>query len=201
MDRPFGCGKAPKFVLKRFDNRCSGEQAAVVRKRREPNQYPFVLERRNSIADCLGSLRSPPAQRTESPHASCSRQRGRVPGHLQDIHQRFWERRCLSPQGCDCQISLFSCRQCYKNCHFNSMPWTTVHTSLSCGAEGCAGQAREAKVARLITSCEKRSISSICGLNCSSSKSTPARSSSPMRSAICCGVPTRPERSPRFDTE
>jgi hypothetical protein len=57
VDGPFGCGEALKFVLKRFDNRGSGEQTAVVRKRGEPHQHSFVLERRNPIADGLGSLR------------------------------------------------------------------------------------------------------------------------------------------------
>jgi hypothetical protein len=47
-------------------------------------------------------------------------------GTPQGIHQRFSERRCLSPQNCDCQISLFSCGQCYENFHFKSMPQTTV---------------------------------------------------------------------------
>src|SRR3989442_8516437 len=56
VDGPFGCGEALKFVLKRFDNRGRGEQTAVVRKRGEPHQHSFVLERRNSIADGLGSL-------------------------------------------------------------------------------------------------------------------------------------------------
>lgn len=46
-----------------------------------------------------------------------------------------------------------------------------------------------------------RSISSSCGLNCSSSRSTPADSRSRMRSATFSGVPTRPARSPRFETE
>src|SRR5205823_11881051 len=52
-----------------------------------------------------------------------------------------------------------------------------------------------------ITSAAKRSISSCCGLNCNSSRSTPARSNSRMRWAICGAVPTSPARSPRFDTE
>jgi hypothetical protein len=50
----------------------------------------------------------------------------RVPGYQQGIHQRFSERRCLSPQDRDCLISLFSCGQCYKDFHFKSMPQTTV---------------------------------------------------------------------------
>src|SRR5713226_4578452 len=57
MDGPFGGGEAFKFVLKRFDNRGGGEQTAVVRKRGEPHQHALVLERRNPIADGLGSLR------------------------------------------------------------------------------------------------------------------------------------------------
>src|SRR5712692_1749851 len=57
VDGPFGCGEALKLVLKRFDNRGSGEQTAVVRKRGEPHQHSFVLECRNPIADGLGSLR------------------------------------------------------------------------------------------------------------------------------------------------
>src|SRR5437667_2977975 len=56
VDGSFGCGEASKVVLKRFDNRGRGEQTAVVRKRGEPHQHSFVLERRNSIADGLGSL-------------------------------------------------------------------------------------------------------------------------------------------------
>src|SRR5271169_665495 len=57
LDGPFGRGEAVKFVLKRFDNRGSGEQTAVVRKRGEPHQHSFVLERRNPIAYGLGGLR------------------------------------------------------------------------------------------------------------------------------------------------
>ena len=44
VDGPFGCGEALKFVLERFDNRGSGEQTAVVRKRCEPHQHSFVLD-------------------------------------------------------------------------------------------------------------------------------------------------------------
>jgi hypothetical protein len=47
----------------------------------------------------------------------------------------------------------------------------------------------------------KRSISSSCGLHCSKSKSTPAASNSAMRSATCSGVPIKPERKPRLETE
>src|SRR2546425_5846534 len=57
VDGPFGCGEALEFILERFDNRGSGEQTAVVRKRGEPHQHSFVLERRHPIADGLGSLR------------------------------------------------------------------------------------------------------------------------------------------------
>ena len=57
VDGPFGCGEALKFVLERLDHGRSGEQTAVVRKRREPHQHSFVLERRNPIADGLGGLR------------------------------------------------------------------------------------------------------------------------------------------------
>ena len=46
-----------------------------------------------------------------------------------------------------------------------------------------------------------RSISSICGLNCSNNKSTPAFSNAATRSATCSAVPTNPDRSPRFETE
>src|SRR6266540_2103072 len=52
-----------------------------------------------------------------------------------------------------------------------------------------------------ITSSAKRSISSSCGLNCSSNRSTPACSNARMRSAIWSGVPVRPAFSPRFETE
>jgi hypothetical protein len=54
---------------------------------------------------------------------------------------------------------------------------------------------------RGITSWANRSISSSCGLNCSSSRSSPAASNSRIRSAICSGVPISPLRSPRLDTE
>src|SRR5438876_22045 len=57
VDGPFGYGEALKLALKRFDNRGGGEKATVVRKRGEPHQHSFVLERRNPIADGLGSLR------------------------------------------------------------------------------------------------------------------------------------------------
>jgi hypothetical protein len=57
VDGPFGCGEAPKFLLERRDHGRSREQTAVVRKRGEPHQRCFVLERRNPIADGLGSLR------------------------------------------------------------------------------------------------------------------------------------------------
>src|SRR5438876_6187779 len=57
VDGPFGYGEALKLALKRFDNRGSGEKATVVRKRSEPHQHSFVLERRNPIANGLGSLR------------------------------------------------------------------------------------------------------------------------------------------------
>jgi hypothetical protein len=57
VNAPFGCGELFKFVLKRCDNRGSGEQTAVFRKRSEPHQHSFVLERRNPIADRLASLR------------------------------------------------------------------------------------------------------------------------------------------------
>src|SRR5712691_3719455 len=57
LDGPFGCGEAPKFLLERRDHGRSREQTAVVRKRGEPHQHSFVLERRNPIADGLGSLR------------------------------------------------------------------------------------------------------------------------------------------------
>ena len=63
------------------------------------------------------------------------------------------------------------------------------------------GQAHAYSTLRGITSRAKRSISSACGLNCSSNKSTPASSNSRMRSATCSAVPTRPDRSPRLETE
>src|SRR5438093_1329190 len=56
LDGPFGCDEALKFTLELLDHRRSREQTAVVRKRREPHQHSFVLERRHPIADCLGSL-------------------------------------------------------------------------------------------------------------------------------------------------
>jgi hypothetical protein len=74
---------------------------------RDGGTLPFALyyERRNPIADRLGSLRWHSG--TESGRESCSRCRGRVPGHQQGIHQRFSGLRCLPPQNCDCRISLF----------------------------------------------------------------------------------------------
>ena len=52
-----------------------------------------------------------------------------------------------------------------------------------------------------ITRVSKFSISSSCGLNCNSSRSAPAASNAATCSLTCSAVPTRPERSPRFDTE
>ena len=52
-----------------------------------------------------------------------------------------------------------------------------------------------------ITSDENRSISSSCGLDCRSSRSTPASTNARTRSATCSGVPASPARKPRFDTE
>src|SRR6266704_5741025 len=49
VDGPFGCGEALEFILERFDNRGSGEQTAVLRKRGEPHQHSFVLESRHPI--------------------------------------------------------------------------------------------------------------------------------------------------------
>src|SRR6202165_3317162 len=57
VDGPFGCGEALEFVLERRDHGRSREQTAVVRKRGEPHQHSFVLERRHPVADGLGSLR------------------------------------------------------------------------------------------------------------------------------------------------
>src|SRR6266478_4090502 len=57
VDGPFGCREALEFVLERLDHGRAGEQTAVVRKRGEPHQHSLVLERRNPIADGLGSLR------------------------------------------------------------------------------------------------------------------------------------------------
>jgi len=56
VNGPFRCGETFKFVLKRFDNGGCWEQAAMVRKRSESHHRSFVLERRNPIADRLGSL-------------------------------------------------------------------------------------------------------------------------------------------------
>ena len=47
----------------------------------------------------------------------------------------------------------------------------------------------------------KRSISSSCGLHCNKKKSTPTFSNSPIRSSTCAGVPVRPVRRPRLETE
>jgi hypothetical protein len=67
---------------------------------------------------------------------------------------------------------------------------------------GAALQARAAAERRLrIMASEKRSISSMCGLNCSNTRSTPAASNSASLFATCSGVPTRPERKPRLETE
>ena len=57
VDGPFGCGEALKFVLERLDHGRTRKQTAVLRKRGEPHQHSFVLERRHPIADGLGSLR------------------------------------------------------------------------------------------------------------------------------------------------
>src|SRR5438105_9451440 len=57
LDRPFRSGEVLKLLLKSFDDRCCRKQAAVLRKSAEPYQHPLVLERRNPIADGLGSLR------------------------------------------------------------------------------------------------------------------------------------------------
>ena len=65
-----------------------------------------------------------------------------------------------------------------------------------------SGQLRRARRASAAITCAaKRSISSACGLICSSSRSSPAASYSSMRSRICSGVPTRFGRRPRFETE
>src|SRR6266851_3624555 len=56
LDGPFGCGEALEFVLECLNHRGSREQTAMVRERGEPHQHSFVLERRNPIADGLGSL-------------------------------------------------------------------------------------------------------------------------------------------------
>ncbi len=72
---------------------------------------------------------------------------------------------------------------------------------LICSAASYTTAGARALRSDLITNSEKRSISSSCGLNCNSSRSTPASSNSAIRSATCSGVPTRPERSPRFETE
>jgi hypothetical protein len=58
------------------------------------------------------------AERTESQHESCSKCRGRVPGHQPDIRQYFSERRRLSPQTCEWRVSLVSCGQRYR--HFQT---------------------------------------------------------------------------------
>src|SRR6266571_7364595 len=57
VDGSFGCGEALEFILERFDHGRAREQTAMVRKRGEPHQHSFVLERRNPVADGLGSLR------------------------------------------------------------------------------------------------------------------------------------------------
>ena len=57
VDGPFGCGEALEFVLERLDHGRSREQTAVGRKRGEPHQHSFMLERRHPIADGLGRLR------------------------------------------------------------------------------------------------------------------------------------------------
>ena len=53
---------------------------------------------------------------------------------------------------------------------------------------------------RMIASAN-RSISSNWGLHWSRKKSTPSRSKAPILSSTCAGVPTRPERKPRLETE
>src|SRR5271157_5288160 len=56
VDGTFGGGEGFQFVLEGFDNRGGWKQAAVVRKRCEPYQHAFVLERRYPVADDLGGL-------------------------------------------------------------------------------------------------------------------------------------------------
>jgi hypothetical protein len=83
---------------------------------------------------------------------------------------------------------------------------TDLHEALKIEQAARSGSAvdhaaTDAARTRGITSSAKRSISSSWGLNCRSSRSTPMRSKSRMRSATWSGVPTRPVRRPRFETE
>jgi len=57
VDGTFGYRITFKFILERFDNRGRREQAAVIRKRPEPNQDSFILEGWNPVTDGLGRLR------------------------------------------------------------------------------------------------------------------------------------------------
>lgn len=77
----------------------------------------------------------------------------------------------------------------------------TVNVDVSAPNKETAESLAKQILAQLITASANRSISSSCGLDCSSSKLTPAFSNSPTRSATVAGVPTKPERRPRFDTE
>jgi hypothetical protein len=57
MKRPFGCSEVFELSFKSIQHaRTHGKQTAMLRKRTERNQRPFVLKRRNSVADGLGSL-------------------------------------------------------------------------------------------------------------------------------------------------
>src|SRR5579864_1320245 len=57
VDRSFGGGETFQFLLKCADDRGSGEQTAVVRKRGKPHQHYSVSKGRNSITNDLGSFR------------------------------------------------------------------------------------------------------------------------------------------------
>jgi hypothetical protein len=51
LDGSFGEGVALQLVLKLFDDRGGGEQAAMVREGREPDEHAFVLDGGNFVAD------------------------------------------------------------------------------------------------------------------------------------------------------
>src|SRR5690348_15557198 len=57
LDGPLGRGVALEIALEFLDHRCRGEQTAVIRKRREPQQNTVVLDCRNPVADGFISLR------------------------------------------------------------------------------------------------------------------------------------------------
>jgi hypothetical protein len=110
----------------------------MVRKRGEPNQHSFVLERRDPVTDGLGRF-----GRNSGPNRHANLVQGAA-GRLRDasnIHQRVSERCCLSPQNCDPQISVFSCGAIFKNFHFKTIRQTAKPSVIH--APGALGKSRK----------------------------------------------------------